>query len=253
MLQAALNGARELAEHPALPFTPDQLAADARAVRIAGADELHVHPRDAAGNESLHPAIVAPALAAIRAAAPGMPVGVSTGAWIEPGRERLLAHVRAWAQLPPGERPDYASVNCGEPGALDVMAALTAGGIGIEAGIVDPAGVHVLAASPSVGRVVRVLVEPSEADPAGAVAQVRSIEQALAKARITAPRLHHGIGPATWLVIAAAPERHVDVRIGLEDVLTLPDGTSAAGNSELVAALSRAVYRARAARRRPAP
>jgi uncharacterized protein (DUF849 family) len=32
VLQAALNGARVVEEHPALPVTPEQLAADARAV-----------------------------------------------------------------------------------------------------------------------------------------------------------------------------------------------------------------------------
>ena len=237
MLQAALNGAREVTEHPALPITPDQLAADARAVRAAGAAEIHVHPRDAGGDESLLPATVAPAVAAIRAAAPGMPVGVSTGAWIEPDRDRLLAHVRAWAELPGPERPDYASANCGEPGALDVMAALAAGGLGIEAGIATAAEVDVLSSSPFAATVVRVLVEPDEQDPAAAVALAGSIEDALARAGVTAPRLHHGVGVATWAVIAAAAGRRLSVRIGLEDVLTLPDGAPAAGNAELMAAL----------------
>lgn len=236
MLQAALNGARELTEHPALPITPDQLAADARAVRAAGAAELHVHPRDASGDESLLPAIIAPAVAAIRAAAPGMPVGVSTGAWIEPDRDRLLAHVRSWAELPGPERPDYASVNCGEPGALDVMAALAAGGIGIEAGIATAADVDILHL-PFAASLVRVLVEPDVQDPDAAVALAWSIEGALTRAGVTAPRLHHGVEAATWAVIAAAVRRGLSVRIGLEDVLTLPDGTPAPGNAELVAAL----------------
>ncbi len=238
MLQAALNGAREPAEHPALPITPDQLAADARAVRAAGADELHVHPRDAAGDESLRSAVIAPALAAIRAAVPGMPVGVSTGAWIEPDRDERVMQVRAWAHLPPGQRPDYASVNCGEPGALDVMATLTAGGIGIEAGIATPAEIDVLLASGLATFVVRVLVEPAAADPVEAVALARSIEDLLTREHVTAPRLHHGLGLATWAVCAAATHRGVDVRIGLEDVLTLPDDRPAAGNAALVAALA---------------
>jgi uncharacterized protein (DUF849 family) len=37
-------------------------------------------------------------------------------------------------------------------------------------------------------------------------------------------------------VIAAGAAAGVDVRIGLEDVLVLPDGRYAAGNAELVAA-----------------
>lgn len=238
MLQAALNGARDGAEHPGLPITPEQLAADARAVRAAGAAELHVHPRDASGDESLLPAAVAPALAAIRAAAPGMPVGVSTGAWIEPDRDRLRAHVRSWARLPANQRPDYASVNCSEPGALEVMAALAAGDIGIEAGISTPAEVDVLSASPFAATLVRVLVEPAEPVPSEAVAVAWAIEKVLVGAAISAPRLHHGIGGATWAVIAAAAGAGVSVRVGLEDVLTLADGTSAAGNAALVAALA---------------
>ena len=72
-------------------------------------------------------------------------------------------------------------------------------------------------------------------------------------AHITVPRLHHGVGPATWPVIAAAARRVLSVRIGFEDVLTLADGESAASNSELVAALAETTYCARAARSRPAP
>ena len=37
MLQACLNGSRAAGEHPALPLTPEQLAADARACVDAGA------------------------------------------------------------------------------------------------------------------------------------------------------------------------------------------------------------------------
>ena len=238
MLQAALNGARDSTEHPALPITPEQLAADARAVQEAGAGELHVHPRDVHGAESLLAEAVAPALAAIRAAAPGMPVGVSTGAWIEPARHRLLAHVRSWARMPGNERPDYASVNCSEPGALGLMAALAAGGIGIEAGIATPAEVEMLSATPLSEALLRVLVEPAVEDRFEAVALARSIVKALAGAGITAPRLHHGVGAATWAVIADANDADASVRIGLEDVLTLPDGTAAAGNAELVAELA---------------
>jgi uncharacterized protein (DUF849 family) len=53
---------------------------------------------------------------------------------------------------------------------------------------------------------------------------------------VAAPRLHHGYGPATWAVVGAALERGRDVRVGLEDVLVMPDGSTAAGNAALVAA-----------------
>ena len=50
------------------------------------------------------------------------------------------------------------------------------------------------------------------------------------------PRLHHGTGPATWAVLDAAVALGHDIRVGLEDVLTLPGGRPATGNAALVAA-----------------
>ena len=106
MLQACLNGDRDKDFHAATPLTPRELAADARAVVDAGAHELHIHPRDAKGLESLHPDDTARALDAVRASVPGIPVGVSTAWGITPqGRERQ-AQIRAWQVM-----PDYVSVN----------------------------------------------------------------------------------------------------------------------------------------------
>ena len=59
----------------------------------------------------------------------GMPVGVTTGEWIEPGLQQRLRLIREWTQ------PDYASVNLSEPGAVEVMQALLATRVGIEAGV----------------------------------------------------------------------------------------------------------------------
>jgi uncharacterized protein (DUF849 family) len=50
------------------------------------------------------------------------------------------------------------------------------------------------------------------------------------------PQLWHGYGGSTWEVLAAAVADGVDVRVGLEDVLVLPDGRVASDNGELVAA-----------------
>src|SRR5438046_2350720 len=70
MLQACLNGGRDKSFHAATPLTPSELAADARAVVEAGAQQLHIHSRDAVGRESLHPDDTARALEAIRASVP---------------------------------------------------------------------------------------------------------------------------------------------------------------------------------------
>ena len=42
------------------------------------------------------------------------------------------------------------------------------------------------------------------------------------------------MGPATWAVLDAAVPRGREIRIGLEDVLTLPDGRRAPDNAALV-------------------
>ncbi|MEH1169162.1 3-keto-5-aminohexanoate cleavage protein [Micromonospora sp. CPCC 205539] len=83
-MKACLNGGRSRSAHPAVPVIPAELAADAARCAALGATAVHIHPRDAAGAESLRPEVISAALDAIRAARPGLPVGVSTGAWIEP-------------------------------------------------------------------------------------------------------------------------------------------------------------------------
>ena len=67
MLQACLNGGRTRDFHPAVPLSADELAADAKAVIAAGAQQIHLHVRGADGKESLHPDDVAHTLAAVRA------------------------------------------------------------------------------------------------------------------------------------------------------------------------------------------
>ncbi|WP_017542365.1 3-keto-5-aminohexanoate cleavage protein, partial [Nocardiopsis prasina] len=64
---ACLNGDRRPEAHPALPVSSEQVVAEARAAVEAGADEIHVHPRDGAGAESLEPQAVAPLLRLLRA------------------------------------------------------------------------------------------------------------------------------------------------------------------------------------------
>lgn len=234
VIQAALNGARQPGEHPALPCTPEELALAAAACAAAGAAEIHMHPRDAAGNETLDPMTIFAAARQVKAAA-NVPVGVSTGAWIEPDLEKRLATIRAWYG------PDYASVNCSEAGAIDVMYALIAAGIGIEVGIGNPEEVEVFARSLLVfsNAVVRILIEPSGdelADEAAAKDRFDSIHGMLDRLGIMNPRLQHTDGPLAWFAVRDALRRRWDSRIGFEDTLRLPRGRIATDNAELVQA-----------------
>jgi uncharacterized protein (DUF849 family) len=230
LVKACLNGWRPPGAHPALPLTATQLAADAAASVAAGAGALHVHPRAEDGRETLAAEAVDAAVAAIRAACPGVGVGVTTGAWIVPDPAARAAAVAAW------RRPDFASVNLSESGHVDVMAALRSAGIGIEAGVWTVADVRALERSGFAGELVRVLIELRQRDARAAVAQAWDIERALDAAGIDAPRLHHGEEVATWAVLRRAVAAGRDIRIGLEDTLVRADGSPAASNAELVAA-----------------
>jgi hypothetical protein len=84
MLEAALNGDRD---HPALPRTPEELAAEGRAAVDSGA-------------------------LAVRGACPTTPVSLSTSADIEPDPERRMASIAAWTEL-----PELVTANQGEEGA----------------------------------------------------------------------------------------------------------------------------------------
>jgi len=116
LLKACLNGPRQADEHAALPVSVEALAADAVACVRAGAGAIHMHPRDAEGRESLEVGVVDAAVRTVREAC-GVPVGVATGAWVEPDPGRRAELVSAWTE------PDFASVNLSEPGAVEVMRA----------------------------------------------------------------------------------------------------------------------------------
>lgn len=68
-ITVAPNGARRgKVDHPAIPLTPAEIAADARACRDAGASILHLHVRDAEGRHSLDVGRYREAIAAVREA-----------------------------------------------------------------------------------------------------------------------------------------------------------------------------------------
>lgn len=233
-LEAAINGSRSPSDHAALPVTPAEQARTAAACRDQGAEALHVHVRDHQGRESLAAGAVAALMMAVRAAAPGLPVGISTGAWIVPDPVARVSRVRGWR-----DRPDFASVNFDEPGSADLAGALLALGVGVEAGLASPAAAEAFVASGLAPRCLRVLVEPQEETVPEALATSGLIEQVLSGEGITLPRLLHGTGVTTWPLVAEAARRGCDTRIGLEDTLLLPGGELAPDNAALVAAARR--------------
>ncbi len=226
-VDVALNGDRA---HPALPRTPDELAAEAHAAVAAGARTLHLHPYDGAA-QTLAAEPCAAALRAVRAACPGAPVSLSTSDAIEPDPERRHSLVAAWTEL-----PDLVTANQGEAGILTLCELLMGRGVGIEAGLLSLADAHAFVAAGIAPRCVRALIEPLDADPEAAVAHAAAMERALDEGSVRIEQVHHGDGIASWAVNRRAAARGHGVRTGLEDTGVLPDGREASGNAELVAA-----------------
>src|SRR5262245_13284046 len=100
LIKACLNGSRAAGMHPRLPLSPEELAREARGAVDAGAGALHVHPRDAQGRQTLAAPECGAAIAALRASCPGIPVGLTTAAWIVEDEQERLTCIREWHILP---------------------------------------------------------------------------------------------------------------------------------------------------------
>ncbi|WP_435190116.1 3-keto-5-aminohexanoate cleavage protein [Streptomyces sp. bgisy126] len=230
MLQVCLNGVRRRSESRRVPVTPGELAIEAARAVEAGAQDVHLHPKGADGVDSLEPGVVGEAVNAVRAVVPeGVRVGVTTGAWAvpEPGRRAEL--IRSWTVL-----PDHASLNWHEEGAEAVADVLLEHGIGIEAGVWSGTdGARRFRAWPQAHRVLRILAEVTDTDPVTAADTATALVRELGD-RPAAPLLLHGEDGGAWTVLRVAAGLGLDTRIGLEDVLTLPDGSDAQDNAHLV-------------------
>ena len=235
IVQACINGARPSDFHPKLPLTAQAMANDAAACVAAGAAELHIHPRDADGRESL--ASVDETVLAVRRACPGTLIGVSTGAWIENDEDRTRAAIAAWREL-----PDYASVNLSETDAPSVMDLLRQRGVGIEAGLASIADTERFVGLADHNRVLRILIEIEEQDLSAARGVADGIAAVLERASVRRPILLHGVDATVWPFVALAHQGRWSTRVGLEDGRQLPDGTTAADNAAIVAAAA-AIFR----------
>lgn len=230
LLEAAMNGDRTRDEHPAVPRTPEELAADGLACARAGADVLHLHPYDGDGRPTLAAEPCAAALRAVRAACPGVAVSLSTSAAIERDPERRGHLIAGWEEL-----PELVTANQGEPGVVALCEALLGRGVGIEAGLLQPSDAHAFVDSGLAPRCTRVLMEPLDAEPEAAVAHAAAMEEVVKGAGIELEQVHHGDGVASWAVTDRALARGHGTRAGIEDSPVLPDGTRARDNAELVA------------------
>ena len=126
-------------------------------------------------------------------------------------------------------------MNWHEDGAEDLAAALLDRGVGVEAGIWHSRAARAWLGSPLRGRCLRVLVELPDRPDADATEDraLRLVDLVRGAAREV---LLHGEGASAWPMLRLAAARGLATRIGLEDVLVLPDGSPAPGNAALVRA-----------------
>lgn len=198
-------------------------------MRAAGADAIHLHVKDSDGLDTLAADPLADVLRAVRAAAPGLPIGVTTGDWIGPWAERRAA-VFGWQVL-----PEFASVNWHEEGADEIAAALLDRGVAVEAGLWHDEAVARWAASPYRNRCLRVLLElPDGLDDQATINTADRLLAAVRDRHDSVPVLLHGEGSSCWPALRHADRLGLATRVGLEDTLLLPDGSAASDNETLI-------------------
>jgi uncharacterized protein (DUF849 family) len=229
MIKAALNGRRVKADHANIPITAEELTASAKEVLQFGAKEIHFHVRDSEGNETLEYRFVSDQVKAIKEALPAIPVGISTGEWIEPVITKRIDLIRGWNYL-----PDFVSVNGDEEGFESIIHEILKKGIRIEAGISNMKAAKSFKELNLLQYCFRILLEPGNQDFPRALSDVEEIENYLSDEFAGKSILLHGFDKTCWAFMHVAKKKEYDCRMGFEDTLTLSNGILAKTNGELI-------------------
>uniref|UniRef100_UPI0035AE5105 3-keto-5-aminohexanoate cleavage protein n=1 Tax=Promineifilum sp. TaxID=2664178 RepID=UPI0035AE5105 len=106
IITAALTGVLTTRQQsPAIPYTPEEIAEEARRSVEAGASIVHIHARQDDGRPAYDVDTYAHIDTAVRERCPDVIINYSTGA-VGVGREERVAHIAAL-------RPDLAALNMG--------------------------------------------------------------------------------------------------------------------------------------------
>jgi len=251
LLTCAISGAVANRDQcPAIPYTPDEYAAEARRAVDEGAAMIHIHARRPDGTPSYEVEDFRAITEAITAEV-DVVVNLSTGAIGVPV-ERRVAYLRA-------VRPAVAALNMGSMNyakysrarrdfvfsfvfanpfeeIVALLEAMNELGIKPEHECFDLG--HIGSLAPLVHK--GVLREPLHVSCVmGVLGGVPPTARNLAAMVDNVPAGAHwgviGIGRTQWTLVAAALALGGSVRVGLEDNFYLPDGAMARSNGELVA------------------
>src|ERR1041385_8710000 len=250
VITAALTGARAPRKQcPAIPYTPVEIAEEAKRAADAGAAIVHIHARTPEGGPEWRLETFAEILSEVRSRSDVI-VNFSTGAIGVPVEQRI-AHIREL-------RPEIGALNMGsmnyaiyserkkvfyhdhvfanpfkdiqffleamnEAGVRPELECFDAGHIGNTAPLIDMGVLRppyqfslIMGVLGGIPGTTRHLTNQAEALPAGSHWQVI------------------GIGLNQWALAAAAITMGGNVRVGLEDNFYIEEGRMAQGNGELV-------------------
>ena len=254
IITCAISGVlADRAQCPAIPYTPQEYAAEARRIVDEGGVMIHIHARRPDGTPSHEVEDFRAITAAVRAelGEDDVIVNYSTGAIGVPVAKRL-AYLREL-------RPDVAALNMGSMNyakysrsrrafvfqtvfanpfdeIIELLEAMNELGIRPEHECFDLG--HVGSLEPLID--MGLLRAPLHVDCVmGVTGGVPPTARNLACMVDNIPAGAHwgvvGVSRAQWMLVAAALALGGSVRVGLEDNLYLPDGTMARSNGELVA------------------
>src|SRR5690606_11619440 len=122
-----INGNRN---EPIVPKTSESIVESAVLSIEKGAESIHFHARDDKGNETLKAYYVDKQIEKLRTKIKDIPIGISTGEWIEPNLNQRLEQIDSWQNL-----PDFVSINYDEKGFEKVTKLISEKGIKIEIGL----------------------------------------------------------------------------------------------------------------------
>jgi uncharacterized protein (DUF849 family) len=238
---------------PAIPYTPEEYAAEARRIVDEGGVHIHIHARNREGAPSYEVEdFVAIREAIVAEVGDRVIINFSTGTIGVPVEKRI-------AYLEAG-RPEVAALNMGSMNyakysakrrdfvfkfvfanpfeeIIELLQAMRRLGIKPEHECFDLGHVGSLAPLVDMG----LLKAPLHADfVMGVVGGVPATARNLAAMADNLPAGRHhwgviGIGRDQWMLVAAALTLGGSVRVGLEDNFYLPDGEMALSNGELIA------------------
>jgi uncharacterized protein (DUF849 family) len=238
-IMVAPTGARRgKSDHPALPMTIDEILQTALACQKAGANGLHLHIRDSAGQHSLDAGQYRETLDALASAAPSLLVQVTTES---AGLFDVAAQLACLEQL----RPAWASISVREAArdaelAPRIYAACADAGTRVQHIAYDAADLELLADWQNQG-----IVRGDQNDvlcvlgryAAGQMSAPSDLDPFLAHLPQTGNRMICAFGPQEHGCLKAAATQGFDLRVGFENSLTDATGAPHKDNAASVLAL----------------